>query len=161
MKAQLLPIAGLADYIRVCRNYQEVFGPPYKAAMLAVGSALGLAGQREAPVRTGRLQARVKGAVQKSAFPKWAAVRVSARTAPPKGGWKAFRARSGASKATRRASGKGGYPYAFVLEYRTNSVHHHWLHNAMASATRSLQPLFDRAGSDINRIWESYSNAHR
>ena len=157
----LLPIAGLDKFMYALKHHEQVFGPPWKEGMLAIGSAVGLEGQRGAPVRQvngGRLQASVKGAVQKAAFPKWVAARVSARTPKPTGTWASFRARSTASSATRRLSGRGGYPYGLLLEYSPRHRHYYWLHKAMDNATGRIPGIFDSVGRKITALWESYAH---
>ena len=135
-----LEIQGLKVIRRVMRNGGiELYAGPWREGMIELASKLGLAGQRGAPVgKTGKMQLKTKGAVQRKPFPTWVAVRSLART----------------------SKGKGGYPYPLLLNYQGKWHHFHWLQNALQSTLSGVPALLDRIGHRIEQIWEQKTHVN-
>ena len=114
---------------RILRG-DTLYGEPWRDGMLALSSRSGLAAQRGAPVRSGKLQGSIRARVQKSKFPTWIAVRVSAR-----------------NKSAKRN------PYPRYLAFAGKFHHKDWLIKAVGPVWAGAERVLERIGAAIEAKW--------
>lgn len=113
---------------RLLRPPETLYGAPWRHGIDELASRGGLAAQRGAPFRTGKLQAAMRTRVQRKPFPEWIGIYTYARSA-------------------------SRYPYPRLLAFSWKHGHRDWLLRALQPVWGRVEETLKRIANDIGNTW--------